>query len=153
MKNILLFTAFICLCAGCQDQAETTALKTEVSNLKNLVSELEAKVIKAENAPTGFVHAVYFWMEEGVTEEEFADFKKGCAELLGPIKTVNRIHLGGPAGTPREVVDNSYDYAAIVEFVDKAGHDAYQVDPLHDQFREKYGKMFKRVQIYDSLVE
>ena len=62
-----------------------------------------------------------------------------------------RIVGGPPAGTDREVVDNSYDYAIIVEFENAEMHGAYQMDSLHNVFREKYGTYFEKLQIYDSL--
>jgi len=36
-------------------------------------------------------------------------------------------------------------------FDDMAGHDAYQVDPVHDQFRIECAPLWSRVLIYDAL--
>jgi len=60
-------------------------------------------------------------------------------------------HVGRPAGTPREVVDNSYDYCLIVTFDDAVSHEAYQTEPAHDRFREINDRFTERVQIFDSL--
>jgi len=54
--------------------------------------------------------------------------------------------------TPREIVDNTYDFAWICHFQDKAGHDAYQINPIHRAFVEKYEHLFDRVKIYDNLL-
>lgn len=99
----------------------------------------------------GFVHTVYFWLKEGITEEEKADFEKGLA-ALGTIDTVQTIFYGPPAMTPRDVVDNSYGYGLTLLFKNRADQDAYQVDPDHDKFIQTCKHLWTRVQVYDYLV-
>lgn len=151
MKQLFPLFLLAILLTSCQN-AELSALQTKNAELLELNSILETSLAEAQKPKTGFVHAVYFWFVEDMTEEQKMDFIKGC-DLLAQCPTVNHIQLGTPAGTPREIVDNTYDFAAIVEFVDKEAHDAYQIDPSHDKFREEYGKYFARVQIYDTLIK
>ena len=54
--------------------------------------------------------------------------------------------------TRREIVDNNYDFARICHFLYKAGHEAYQIDPVHRAFVEKYEHLFDRVNIYGKLL-
>ena len=51
--------------------------------------------------------------------------------------------------TPREVVDNSYDVGLCVVLDDSAGHDVYQVHPLHNEFIARNKENWARVQVYD----
>jgi len=103
-------------------------------------------------ARPGFVHTVFFWFEKGVTEEQRAGFLEGL-RWLAEVPTVRAFHMGLPAGTPREVVDNSYDYALILHFADKEGQDVYQQHPIHLAFVENHQAVWSRVQVYDTLVE
>ncbi len=93
---------------------------------------------------------VYFWLHDGVTAEEKEAFFAGV-DALTQCKTVSNAFIGPPAMTPREVVDNTYDYALLVFFADKAAHDAYQEDPDHFVFIDKFKHLWKRVQVYDHL--
>ena len=56
-----------------------------------------------------------------------------------------------PASTDREIIDRSYSYALVVSFADEAAHDAYQVHPVHDRFREQCGGSWKKIVIYDAV--
>jgi len=95
-------------------------------------------------------HCVYFWLKPELTPEQRADFRRGVESLKG-IKAVSKVSVGVPAGTTRRpVIDASYDFALIVECQDVAAEAAYQVDPLHLAFVEKYRTFWTRVQIYDS---
>ncbi len=100
----------------------------------------------------GFFHVVYFFINSEATAEQIKQFEDGLI-ALGKVETLIDYHIGKPAMTPRDVVDNSYDYSIITSFKDKAGHDAYQVDPIHDDFRNAIAGIVDSVRIYDSLVE
>jgi hypothetical protein len=95
-------------------------------------------------------HCVYFWLKPGLTPAERADFRRGVETLAG-IKAVEKVAVGAPAATERRpVIDASYDVALIVTCRDVAAQNAYQVDPIHLAFVEKYKHCWTRVQIYDS---
>lgn len=96
------------------------------------------------------VHFVVFYLKSGLTAEQRADFKAGL-ESLGRIPALKGFHLGTPAGTtPRPVIDASYDFAITCLLADVAAHDAYQVDPIHTAFVERFKSFWTRVQIYDA---
>ena len=97
-----------------------------------------------------FVHSVYFWLRDDLTPAERARFVDG-ARSLTTIETVQHGMLGTPASTNREIIDRSYSYALVVMFADEAAHDAYQVDPVHDRFRETCGGSWKKIVIYDAV--
>lgn len=95
-------------------------------------------------------HSVYFWLKPELTADQRADFRGGVGTLAG-IKAAEKVTIGEPAGTPRRpVIDSSYDFALIVQCKDVAAEAAYQIDPIHLAFVEKYKTFWSRVQIYDS---
>jgi Stress responsive A/B Barrel Domain len=48
------------------------------------------------------------------------------------------------------VIDRSYDYCELTIFNDEAGHDIYQVHPLHLKFIDECKNLWEKVLIYDS---
>jgi hypothetical protein len=101
---------------------------------------------------TGFLHMVYFWLREGAEAGEAERLAGGCRQHLSTIPGVLRLEIGFPAGTPREVVDNSYGVALLVEFADSAAHDVYQDHPDHHRFILECSSLWSRVQVYDTNV-
>lgn len=97
-----------------------------------------------------FIHSVYFWLADDLTEAQRAQFLEQ-AQTLTELESVRYGWLGTPADTDRPVIDRSYSYALTIVLDDEAAHDAYQVDPLHDRFREECGSFWTRVVIYDSV--
>ena len=97
-----------------------------------------------------FVHAVYFTLRPDLTAAERADFVAGVESLRG-IDSVRQGYLGVPAATDRPIIDRDYSYALVLAFADQAGHDAYQVHPVHDRFRERCAPFWTRVRIFDSV--
>ncbi len=98
----------------------------------------------------GFIHTVYFWVHEDTSEADRKAFHEGVEELT-KCKTILNSFIGPPAGTPRDVVDNTYEFALQLFFRSKEDHDIYQNDPDHHVFIDKYKHLWKRVQIYDHL--
>ena len=96
------------------------------------------------------VHNVYFWLKEGLSDEEKAQFRAGV-ETLAEIQSSTQTFIGGPACTePRPIIDRSYDLGLTVVLQDVSAHDEYQVDPIHLKFVDECGHLWERVQIYDS---
>jgi hypothetical protein len=96
------------------------------------------------------VHTVYFWLKPELTAQQRADFRRGV-ESLGGIKAVEKLYVGVPAKTEkRPIIDDSYSVALTVICKDVAGHDAYQVDPIHLAFVNTFKTFWTRVQIYDA---
>ena len=99
----------------------------------------------------GFIHTVLFWLKPGTSEAAKQQVIDDCRRLLGSISTVRFLAVGEPAGTPREVVDNSYQIGLVVHFDDRAGHDAYQKAEPHLEFIRRNEAVWQRVQIYDLI--
>jgi len=96
-----------------------------------------------------FIHTVYFWLKPGTPEVARDRLVADCHGLLGRIPTVRQLWAGPPAGTPRDVVDNSYGVGLTVVLDDREGHDVYQEHPLHTEFIERNREHWARVQVYD----
>ncbi len=94
-------------------------------------------------------HCVFFWLREGLSPEQHAAFRDGLKTLRG-IETVKALYIGAPAPTPaRTIIDATYTFGAAVVFDDRAGHDVYQVHPLHHAFMKQFSPCWTKVQIYD----
>ena len=98
----------------------------------------------------GFVHSVYFWLKPDLSKSDVERFEAALRLMIDESDHALTGHIGKPAGTDREVVDNTYDYSLIVTFEDAAGHQAYQDEEPHDRFRVVASELAERVQIYDS---
>lgn len=136
---VLIVMSFTFLLTNCNSE-----------DLRTKSSEATQKV--EESIRPGFIHTVYFWFEEDADPKLKEKFIDGL-ENLAKVKSIQSVFYGPPAGTPRDVVDNSYDYAWITNFATSADHDAYQVDPLHLEFIDKYKALWKEVKVYDNLVK
>jgi hypothetical protein len=96
------------------------------------------------------VHTVFFWLKSELTPAQRAEFRRGVESLSG-IRSVRQIFVGVPAATEkRPIIDDSYSVALTVVADDVAGHNAYQVDPLHLAFVNNFKTFWTRVQIYDA---
>jgi len=97
-----------------------------------------------------FVHAVYFWLREDLTLAEQSSFAAGLRSLRW-IEGVEHGYIGVPAQTDRSVIERGYSRSLVLIFADQAAHDAYQVHPVHDRFRDECGGFWSTVRIYDSV--
>jgi hypothetical protein len=95
-----------------------------------------------------FIHTVYFWLKPGLLPAEREAFYAGV-HSLGTVPGSVHVWIGKPADTDRPVIDRSYDCGLTLVFTDKAGHDAYQVHPIHLRFVETCHDKWTRVQVYD----
>ena len=95
------------------------------------------------------VHAVYFWLKPETSAADIRLFREKVEALL-KIPTVSHGWVGKPAATARPVIDSSYSFALVVVFQDMAAHDAYQVHPVHDDFRDSTSRLWNLVKVYDS---
>ena len=97
-----------------------------------------------------FVHSVYFWLKPELTADQHKAFVE-AAKGLKAIEAIRHAWVGVPADTDRPVIDRSYSLALTVVFDDRAAHDRYQADPLHEAFVERFKDYWSRVVIYDSV--
>lgn len=101
--------------------------------------------------PGRFVHMVFFWMNEDAQDEKtIKKFMKGTEAFFKKVDKIKTYHIGKPAGTPRDVVDGSYQVSLVVTFDSKADQDVYQAHQAHLDYIEEYKGLWKRVQVYDS---
>ena len=65
------------------------------------------------------IHNVYFWLKQDLDRAAVDAFEQGLAELAGDPE-IKSGYFGRPAGTERDVVENSYDYGLVFLFEDRA---------------------------------
>lgn len=99
-----------------------------------------------------FIHAVYFSLRDDLTPRQRQQFEAGVRSLRA-IETVRDGWIGVPAPTDRPVIDRGYSCALVLVFTDQQAHDAYQVHPVHDRFREECGTFWTTVRIFDSVAD
>lgn len=138
MRNLIYLALFTTSLLSCS----TVTNEEEIDTKNEVVSKEE----------TGFVHVVYFWLKEDLSDEDRKQFEEEGLGTLATCPTIQKVFYGPPAMTPRDVVDNSYSYAWICHFKNKEDQDAYQVEPIHLKFIEDYSSMWTKVQVYDNLV-
>src|SRR4051812_18839839 len=95
-------------------------------------------------------HHVLFWVKENTTDVQKKSFKASLETLAG-VETVRSIHVGVPSSISRAVVDTTYTFSLVLMFDDLAGHDVYQIHPLHKAFLDEFRDTFEKVVIYDSI--
>lgn len=137
MKTFLSIILMAILITSCKPNTETSAPTageiTEISELN-------------------FIHTVFFWLKEDVTNDQRKSFEAGMNDL-GKVNTIGKYYIATPADTDRGVIDNSYDYAWIAHFKDGVDQASYQSDSLHLEFIEKYNTLWEKVKVYDSVVK
>jgi hypothetical protein len=98
-----------------------------------------------------FIHLIYFWLKadagQAAKEKLIADRRS----MLEKIPGVEHSWSGEPAGTQREIVDNSYSVALAVVLPDRAAHDACQKHPLHMEFIARNQPHWQRLRVYDFI--
>lgn len=103
------------------------------------------------NAPkTMFVHHVLFYLKNAGNEADKAKLLEGLNKLA-KCSTIKLVHIGEPADTNRAVIERSYAYSWLCFFDSAADEEAYQKDPIHDDFRNNYAHLWEKVVIYDSV--
>jgi hypothetical protein len=96
-----------------------------------------------------FSHVVVFWTDPA--QPNAADeLIAGCQQYLKDIPGVLQFHVGRMVGSPRPVVEQSYQVALNLIFPNKQAQDDYQVHPRHVEFVEKvFKRTCTKVVIYD----
>jgi hypothetical protein len=103
--------------------------------------------------PHHLAHNVYFTLHES-TEAARAKLVQACKKYL----TGHPGTLFFACGTlakdlARPVNDRDFDVGLHIIFDTHAAHDAYQVAPRHEQFIEENKTTWKKVRVFDSVVE
>lgn len=97
-----------------------------------------------------FIHHVYFWMKNPESKEDVKQLIAGL-EALSVVKEIKIFHIGIPAATDREVIDNSYAVSWLNIFETAADQDTYQTHPLHLEFIKNCSHLWSKVKVYDSI--
>lgn len=98
-----------------------------------------------------FTHVVYFWLNNPDSPDDRRDFEASITKFMKESEYAGTRFIGIPAGTPREVVDNSYSYSLILTFPSREAQDQYQKEPAHLKFIEEASHLWEKVQVYDSV--
>lgn len=97
-----------------------------------------------------FIHHVYFWLQRADNAEDRAALIAGLRKL-SKLGTIRQFHIGVPAATKRDVIDNSYAVSWMLIFDSPEDQDGYQTDPMHLQFVQECAHLWEKVVVYDSL--
>ncbi len=105
---------------------------------------------QATSLPGNFVHSVYFWLNNPDSDSDRQEFLQALTTFIASSKYISSYHIAPAAGTPRDVVDNSYTYNLVCTFETKELQDLYQNEDVHLKFIEDASHLWERVQVYDS---
>jgi Stress responsive A/B Barrel Domain len=97
-----------------------------------------------------FFHMVFFWLVDD-TPEVKNHFLKELKQFIGQVEEIKKVHIGPPASTNRDVIDNTYSINLLLSFNSKKEHDIYQEHPAHKRFIENASSLWKKVLVYDSV--
>ena len=97
-----------------------------------------------------FIHHVYFWLKHPESKEDLQKLVEGL-EGLATVEEIKMYHIGVPAPTDREVIDNTYSISWLNIFETSEDHDAYQIHPKHLKFISDCSSLWGKVKVYDSL--
>lgn len=89
-------------------------------------------------------------MKPEATEADRAALKAGIMTLT-KIEGIKEWHLGVPAPTNREVIDNSYAFSWLITFENSAAEEVYQKHPVHLEFIKNNAHLWSKVIVYDSI--
>ncbi|MCK5694410.1 MAG: Dabb family protein, partial [Bacteroidales bacterium] len=98
----------------------------------------------------GFFHMVFFWLVDD-TPEVKEKFLKELNNFVKEVDEIKKVHIGPPADTDRDVIDNTYSYNLLITFDSKKQQDIYQEHPAHKKFIENASSLWKKVLVYDSI--
>lgn len=97
-----------------------------------------------------FFHIVYFWLVND-TQEVKQKFLIELTQFIDQVDEIKKVHVGPPADTDRDVIDNTYSYNLLITFDSKKEHDIYQEHPAHKKFIENASSLWDKVLVYDSI--
>jgi len=98
----------------------------------------------------GFFHMVFFWLIND-TEEVKKQFLKELKDFVNQVDEIKKVHMGPPADTDRDVIDNTYSFSLVITFDSKKEHDIYQEHAAHKKFIENASSLWEKVLVYDSV--
>ena len=96
-----------------------------------------------------FIHHVFFWLKEN-NESNREQLIEGLKKLSS-VSTIKQYHIGVPATTNREVIENTYNVSWMILFDNAADQDSYQVDPIHLNFVKECSHLWNKVTVFDTI--
>jgi Stress responsive A/B Barrel Domain len=97
-----------------------------------------------------FIHHVFFWLKNSESSVSQSQLIEGLKKL-SLASTIQSFHIGTPAATSREVIENTYAVSWLVLFENKGDQDTYQTDPVHLKFIDECSHLWSKVIVYDSI--
>jgi len=97
-----------------------------------------------------FFHVVFFWLIND-TKEVSKKFEQELSQFIDQVDEIKTSHIGTPADTDRDVIDNTWSYSLILSFNSKKEQDIYQEHQAHKIFIENAASLWEKVLVYDSL--
>jgi hypothetical protein len=94
-----------------------------------------------------FIHMVFFYLKEDTDPMAFI---RATENFLMKVDEIKGYHLGTPAMTPRDVVDNSYSVSLVATFNTKEDQDIYQSHQAHLDYIAANKHLWTEVKIFDS---
>ena len=79
-----------------------------------------------------FIHHVFFWLKEN-NEANRNELIEGLKKLSA-VTTIKQFHIGIPANTNRDVIENTYSVSWTLFLDNDKDQESYQVDPIHLNF-------------------
>ena len=105
---------------------------------------------KASGEQGPFFHVVFFWLIND-SKEVKSSFEKELRHFIEHVDEIRTSHIGTPAETDRDVIDNTWSYSLVLSFDSKKEHDIYQDHSLHKRFIENASSLWEKVLVYDSV--
>ena len=129
--------------------------RTFLKKLGGLVAVLaipaSLKAKKPETMEGNFLHMVFFWLKNDEEKTKKA-FLTELRKFIDQVDMIRSQHIGTPADTDREVIDNTYSFSLILSFDSKKEHDEYQEHQLHKDFIANASSLWEKVLVYDSIL-
>jgi hypothetical protein len=96
------------------------------------------------------VHHVFFYLKDPQNAQDEAKLLEGL-ERLAKISTIQLSHIGRPARTSGDSIENGYSVSWLCFFKNLIEEEIYQTDPIHVQFLEEYSHLWEKRVVYDAL--
>jgi hypothetical protein len=97
-----------------------------------------------------FFHVVFFWLIND-TQEVSKKFEHELRQFINHVDEIKTSHIGTPADTDRDVIDNTWSYSLVLSFDSKKEQDIYQGHQAHLKFIENASSLWEKVLVYDSI--
>jgi hypothetical protein len=103
--------------------------------------------------PKALAHDVYFSLNDASPLAR-SELVAACRKYLTGHEGTLLFSVGVVAADlARPVNDRDFDIALHITFASRVAHDLYQEHPRHKQFIAEQQKNWKRVRVFDSMVE